>query len=232
MIIGDDCFFHITWQCHNNAFLLKEHFTKQLYYDLLLKYKDDYQVSIYSYCFMDTHIHMTGHAVFQNKLSDYMRRVNSQFSRRCNKEMKRRGQLVMDRFKSPQIHTSDDLERVITYIDLNPIRARMVKHPKEYKWSSYHYYAHGKKDALITPSPNYDEFGKTHGERQSRYREMVDAILQNEGHIQRNYSTTLSIGDPTWVSMRYNAIRNHMKEKRNKRSHHASPPLSNQPVDP
>ena len=36
------------------------------------------------------------------------------------------------------------------YIELNPIRASMVNHPGEYKWSSYHANAQGDINSLIT----------------------------------------------------------------------------------
>jgi putative transposase len=41
------------------------------------------------------------------------------------------------------------------YIELNPVRARMVKQPKDYPWSSYHHNANGKADPLITPHGLY-----------------------------------------------------------------------------
>jgi REP element-mobilizing transposase RayT len=59
-IIWDGAIFHVTWQCHNHSWLLQYDWTKQLYYDLLLKYKDQYKVCFYSYHFMDNHIHLSG----------------------------------------------------------------------------------------------------------------------------------------------------------------------------
>ncbi len=52
-IIWDGAIFHVTWQCHNHSWLLEKDWAKQLYYDLLLKYKDRYQVVFYSYHFMN-----------------------------------------------------------------------------------------------------------------------------------------------------------------------------------
>jgi len=96
-ILEDSSLFHVTWQSHNQDWLLEEKWVKELYYQLLLKYKDRYSVQIYSYCFMDNHIHLSGRLKDLKSFSDFFRVVNSYFARTYNKEVKRRGQVVMDR---------------------------------------------------------------------------------------------------------------------------------------
>lgn len=206
-ILYDGATFHITWQCHNRSWFLADNAAKQLYYDLLLKYKDTYGVSIYSYSFMSNHPHMTGMALTRDGLSAFMQVVNSSFAKRINKMLKRRGQVVMDRFKSPVIQNDEALLRVMTYGDLNPNRAHMVAHPREYKWSSYHFYAYGAPDPLITPAPSYMALGNTDEERRQAYREMVDAIIEQDLLEKREYSRLYCIGDPQWVKSRYEELR-------------------------
>ena len=46
------------------------------------------------------------------------------------------------------------------YIELNPVRAGMVGHPRAYPWSSYGCNAEGKSDALITPHEEYRRLGQ------------------------------------------------------------------------
>ena len=55
------------------------------YYDLLLKYKDKYDVQIHAYNFMDNHPHLTGHLENKESFSAFFRVVNSQFARIVNK---------------------------------------------------------------------------------------------------------------------------------------------------
>ena len=202
-IIYNGAFFHITWQCHNHDWFLKPDWAKQLYYDLLLKYKDRYGIRIHSYSFMDNHPHLTGRTERVEGLSALMQTVNSQFAKRVNKKEKRRGQVVMDRFKSPVIQTDRSLLAVMIYGDLNAPRVRKVSHPREYRWCSYRYYACGEPDPLITPSPSYMALGTTAEDRQREYREMVDALIEKEGLAKRDYSLTRYIGDPDWVRARY-----------------------------
>ena len=170
-IIWDGAIFHVTWQCHNYSWLLEKDWAKQLYYDLLLKYKDRYQVIFYSYHFMDNHIHLSGKiGGTKEEFSGLFRIVNSLFAKKVNKRLRRRGQVVMDRFKSPVIQTDESLLHVMHYHDLNSYRAKKVRHPKEYKWSSYPYYTYGRKDPLLTPAPSYLGVEDTDKRRQEMER--------------------------------------------------------------
>jgi len=47
------------------------------------------------------------------------------------------------------------------YIELNPVRANMVKSPAHYRWSSYRTNAQGKQDRLVTPHDEYLGLGRT-----------------------------------------------------------------------
>jgi putative transposase len=206
-ILEDGSLFHITWQCHNKSWLMKSDAAKKLYYDLLVKYKARYQVKFYSYCFMSNHPHLTGTCEDMILLSALFRLVNSLFARILNKRLKRRGQVVMDRFKSPVIHSDFDHLQVMFYIDLNPKRAKMVEHPKEYRWSSFHYYAYGQDDPLITPAPSFLNLGDTPGLRRKNYRLMVEKILKNDWKEKRPYSSVSFIGNPNWVEARMEQLR-------------------------
>ena len=212
-ILEDNSTFHVTWQCHNHTWLLKKSWAKQLYYKLLLKYKDRYGIFIYSYCFMDNHIHLSGKLSDLKSFSDFFRVVNSCFARGCNKQMSRKGQVVMDRFKSPRIQTDRDLLNVMLYIDLNPKRAYKVKHPRDNEYSSYAYYADGKEDPLITPAPSYIELGKTAEQRQQAYQAMVTEILRNDWKEKKPYSSSYFIGDPEWVTRKHRELREIQSEQ-------------------
>ncbi len=223
MIISDESFFHVTWQCHNKDWFLKWDWAKKYYYQLLLKYKDKYDVTIYSYSFMDNHPHLTGHLKYKDKFSDFFRVVNCQFAKAINKHLGRRGQVVMDRFKSPRIETDKHMLTVMAYIDLNPYRAGKVAHPRYNDWSSYGYYAHGRKDLLLTPSPSYLALGRTNIQRQSEYRRIVNSLIDNKDDI--NITNTSFIGNPDWVIRKYRELREVIRQKQvNKERSSTSPP--------
>jgi len=212
-ILTDNSFFHLTWRCHNKEWLIKEKDTKTLYYKLLLKYKYKYNIKIFAYCFMNNHIHAVGYLEKVDDLSSFMKTVNSCFSKAINKKLERCGQVIMDRFKSPLIHTDLDMLRVMRYIDLNPYRANIVKHPKENKFSSYRFYAFGEKDALIDVSPAYVLLGNSDKKRRKNYIKIIEELIQeNEKVLKEDFSYVYFIGEPNWVIEKYNNIKNKKKE--------------------
>jgi putative transposase len=58
------------------------------------------------------------------------------------------------------------------YIELNPVRAGLVRAPADWRWSSHRANALGQEDALVAPHPVYYALGRTPGERQASYREL------------------------------------------------------------
>jgi putative transposase len=59
------------------------------------------------------------------------------------------------------------------YIELNPVRAGLVKSPADYRWSSYRANVLGKEDALVTPHPCYYALGRTPQARRAAYRATI-----------------------------------------------------------
>ena len=64
------------------------------------------------------------------------------------------------------------------YIELNPVRAGIVKDPKDYLWSSYHAYADGIYNPIVALDQFYEDLGKTMDERKAKYRLFLDSALR------------------------------------------------------
>lgn len=78
------------------------------------------------------------------------------------------------RYKASLIDSDGYALLCYRYIELNPMRADMVKHPSEYPWSSYRANALGQPDPLVTPHEMYLRLGKDEGTRQARYRDLFN----------------------------------------------------------
>jgi hypothetical protein len=63
--------------------------------------------------------------------------------------------LWQGRFRSFPTQEEQYLLACQRYIELNPVRAGMVEHPADYRWSSYRANAQGEADALIAPHALY-----------------------------------------------------------------------------
>lgn len=208
LILENSSLFHVTWQCHNKSWLLKQKWVKQLYYALLLRFKDQYGVIFYSYMIMDNHIHLSGKLRDLKSFSAFYRIVNSMFAKEINKQANRCGQVVRDRFKSPALQTEQDLVKEMIYHDLNEVRAGKVRHPKNNSLSSYAHYAFGKEDPLINDPEVYLQMGSSAKERQLAYQAMVEEILSAAPKKKdENYRKALFVGEPEWVVKQYEKLK-------------------------
>jgi putative transposase len=66
------------------------------------------------------------------------------------------------------------------YIEMNPVRAGMVNHPAEYRWTSYAANALGVDNAVVTPHAEYLALGASPSDRQAVYRGLFDGELSTE----------------------------------------------------
>lgn len=77
-------------------------------------------------------------------------------------------------------YTDAYLLRCQRYIELNPVRARMVASPEEYAWSSYRCNALGKTDSTLQPHEVYLGLGRQAEERAVAYRGLFGEVLSEQ----------------------------------------------------
>jgi putative transposase len=70
-------------------------------------------------------------------LGEFMKGLLQRFTQWFNRAHSRSGRLWEDRFKSLIVEDGVAAKTIAAYIDLNPVRAGMVKDPADYRWSSY-----------------------------------------------------------------------------------------------
>jgi REP element-mobilizing transposase RayT len=80
-----------------------------------------------------------------SSLSEFVKEIKQSFSRYYNNKHNRRGTLWGERFKSVIVEKGETLINCLAYIDLNPLRAGLVKRPEEYRWNSIGYHVQTKK---------------------------------------------------------------------------------------
>jgi putative transposase len=108
-------------------------------------------------------------------LSEFVKEIKMSFSRFYNRRHNRRGFFWGERFKSVIVEQGETLINCLAYIDLNPVRAKIVKKPEEYRWSSLGYHAQtNNKDNFLSLDFGLKEFGEMdEEERFRRYRRFV-----------------------------------------------------------
>jgi putative transposase len=111
---------------------------RQDYLRTLAECRDKFGLKVYAYCLMDNHVHLIiDPGPDAANLSLTLKRLAGRHARRVNLMRRWRGALWESRFKCSPIQTDRYLLTCGRYVDLNPVRARMVQRPDEYVWSSY-----------------------------------------------------------------------------------------------
>ncbi|MFC2099771.1 transposase [Candidatus Bipolaricaulota bacterium] len=90
----------------------------------------------YAYCLMSNHYHLLVETPRAN-LSRGMRHLNGIYTQSFNRKHRQAGHVFQGRFKSILIERESHLLETARYIVLNPMRAKMVDHPRQWRWSSY-----------------------------------------------------------------------------------------------
>lgn len=92
-----------------------------------------YGCAVHAYVLMTNHVHLLLTPADEDGLSKLMRYLGSRYVQYVNFVYRRRGTLLEGRFKSSLIDAESYLLRCYRYIELNPVRAEMVKRPEDYR---------------------------------------------------------------------------------------------------
>jgi putative transposase len=95
-----------------------------------------FDAAILAYCLMDNHYHLVIHTRRGN-LSRFMQQLNGVYTQIYNRRHSKVGHLFQGRFKGILVDENAYLLEVCRYVDLNPVRARRVRDPGNWRWSSY-----------------------------------------------------------------------------------------------
>ena len=147
------------------------------YLDWLYEAVKKYDCRIYAYVLMTNHVHLLASAERPYDLSYMMQHLGRRFVRYVNHVYRRSGTLWEGRFKASLVDTEAYFLRCSRYIECNPVRARMVMHPGDYRWSSYRAHALGAPDKLVSSHEQYERLGQDAAERQGAYRELCRSEL-------------------------------------------------------
>lgn len=151
---------------------------RQEYLELIKRYKDKYGIRLYHFVLMANHVHFLLEPTEEGALSAFMHDVTLAHTMRFNRRQKTVGHVWQGRYKSIPIESDAYFLQCGRYIELNPVRAKLVDHPAKYPWSSYAVYAIGAESDVVDVHPLYHALGKTRVLRERRYiRDMESALV-------------------------------------------------------
>ncbi len=126
---------HITQRGNNQQDVFFTNKDRGVYLKLLKKQSTKYNVEILGYCLMSNHVHILAIPCEEDSLAKSIGRTHLIYAQYINELQKRSGHLWQNRFFSCPLDTRH-FWAAMQYIERNPVRANLVEHPADYKYSS------------------------------------------------------------------------------------------------
>jgi putative transposase len=135
-----------------------------------------FDCAIHAFALMTNHVHILLTPNAEHATSQLMKRLGQCYVHYVNQHHGRVGTLWQGRFHSTLIERDDQLFACHRYIELNPVAAGIVAHPRDYPWSSYRMNAEGAPSALLRRCPQYLALGPDPASRAAAYRAMFEGV--------------------------------------------------------
>jgi putative transposase len=146
------------------------------------------EVAIHAYVLMTNHVHLLATPSKQGDVGRMMQALGRRYVAYFNGRYRRTGTLWEGRYKSCLVDSEEYVLRCYRYIELNPLRAKMVFAPRDYCWSSYRHNAEGFSNLLITPHAAYLGLGNTEVDRCRSYTALLSEVLMETQLVEiRSY---------------------------------------------
>ena len=162
---------------------------RHFYLDELAKHSSEFACALHAYVLMDNHVHLLLTPSTADGISLLMKNLGQRFVQHMNRIHKRTGALWEGRFHSSVVDTGSYLFSCYRYIEMNPVRAGMVRQPRDFMWSSYRANAEGAVSSLLTPHPDYIALGNDSQDRSRVYRTLFELSLDAGAHDELRHVT-------------------------------------------
>lgn len=128
--------YHVTSRGDRREAIFEDDDDRERFLAVLGEVVADFNWVCHAYCLMTNHYHLLIETPDGN-LSKGMRQLNGVYTQASNRRHGRVGHLFQGRFKAILVDADSYLLELARYVVLNPVRARMVRHPSRWPWSSY-----------------------------------------------------------------------------------------------
>jgi putative transposase len=171
---------HLIQRGHNRGACFFSDEDYALYLDYLGELGAKFGCAVHAYVLMTNHIHLLLTPQEAGCASLLMKHLGQRYVQYVNRAYGRSGTLWEGRFRSCLAQEEDYVLACYRYIELNPVRAQMVRHRRHYRWSSYRTTAEGKASEFLVPHAQYVALGRSETARREAYRLLFRSELDPE----------------------------------------------------
>lgn len=171
---------HIVQRGNNHLPCFLDHADRRRYLTLLGEALIDTGCRWHAYVLMDNHVHLLTTPPEIGAVARLMQKLGRGYVGQFNARHRRTATLWEGRYKACLVDSENHALRCHRYIDLNPVRARMIDDPAAYPWSSYASHCDLRQEAILTPHPEYTTLAATPEARAAAYRQLLHETLSDD----------------------------------------------------
>jgi putative transposase len=134
--------------------------------------------TVHAYCLMSNHVHLLLTPGEASACAGLMKSLNQHYVQHVNRVHGRTGNLWEGRYRSCLATSEQYVLACYRYIELNPVRAGITAHPRDYGWSSYNCNAESQPSSLLQPHPALLALGSDRSHCKDAYRALVENALE------------------------------------------------------
>lgn len=140
--------YHIMTRGNHRLEIFRDDEDRLYFLSVMTQVQVKYPFHLHAYCLMTNHVHLEMETTNVD-LGTVMKMINMKYAIYFNKKYRFVGQLLQGRFRAELIMDDRYFLSINRYIHLNPVKARIVADPKEYRWSSYPVYLTGLSTPIV-----------------------------------------------------------------------------------
>jgi len=179
-IHNEGAFYHVILRGNAKQDIFSDAKDRHRFFEFVQDAMQKFGFRLHGYCLMTNHIHLAIQ-VGVIPLSRIMQNLSLRYTKWVNWRKDSIGHIFQGRYKSVMIEADNYLAQLVAYLHLNPIRARMVKAPEDYPWSSHRAYIGLEQAPWLTTHFVLSQFSKRENKARSAFRKFVCARC-DEGH--------------------------------------------------
>ncbi|MCP4374546.1 MAG: transposase [Deltaproteobacteria bacterium] len=197
-----DYVWHITHRCHKREFLLRFLKDRKRWIHWLFEAKKRFGLRILNYAVTSNHIHLLVIDSGQDVIPKSIQLVAGRTAQEYNQRKKRKGAFWEDRYHATAIAKDQHLTRCLIYIDVNMVRAGVVRHPSEWKTSGYNEIQDPRnRYSLIDLNGLVELCGLINKDQlRSEYRQWVEDSINIDGFTREScWTESIAVGNRQFV---------------------------------
>lgn len=128
---------HIIQRGNNKNYIFADDADKRAFLQIISDLLEIFDFQMLFYCLMDNHYHLIL-MMGDDLIGKIMQRLNASYAKYYNKRHDRIGTVFCGRYKGILMRSDRQFFRTLHYIAHNPVKAKMVRHPDEYRWGAHY----------------------------------------------------------------------------------------------